>query len=88
MYNVFPSTIDPNSYPCMKRGPLEKQCETNIYGLVDKLTSKTVAKEKCMHQIVKYTKKYQFKFVRVLAQDSQFGQNPVYVDLLGTKTSR
>ena len=38
MHNVFPSPIDSNSYPYMKRGPLEKQCETNLYVLVDKLT--------------------------------------------------
>ena len=84
MYNVFPSPIDSNSYPYMKRGPLEKQCETNLYVLVDKLTYKLLLKKNVCHQVVKYTKNYQFKFVRVHTQDAQFEQNPAYVDLLGT----
>ena len=39
MYNAFLSPIDTNPYPWMKRGPLETQCETNLYVFVDKLTS-------------------------------------------------
>ena len=88
MYSVFPSPIDTNYYPCMKRGPLEKQCERDIFVnvLVDISLHKLLLKINVCHQIVKYTKNYQFKYVYT-RRTPNLKKSCLYRFVIGIKTS-